>query len=138
MISQRTILLVALWTLAIAIPTSYSKGRAFEGRRLQSENYIQEDGVLNSLPIVFARTLVGGEPEVLRVIASAGLLLMGICVISLGFDFARRNTLAEELLTPQSTQESNGTKATEPQEVTIQDASASDVLQVSKVEMNDE
>jgi hypothetical protein len=136
-ISRRTILLLALWALAIAIPTSYSKGRAFEGRRLQSENYVREDSVLNSFPIVFARTLVGGEPEILRVIAGAGLLLTGICVVSLGFDFARKNTLAEELLTPQSTQESNSTKATEPQEVIIQDASAPDVLQVSKVETNE-
>jgi hypothetical protein len=81
--------------LAIAIPTSYSKGRAFEGRKLHSDDYIQENDPLSSWPVVFARTIVGGEPEILRVIASAGLLLTGVCVISLGFDFAPKKKLIQ-------------------------------------------
>jgi hypothetical protein len=92
-ISRRTISLLGFWLLAIAIPTSYSNGRAFEGRKLHSDDYIQENGPLSSWPVVFARTIVGGEPEILRVIASAGLLLTGVCVISLGFDFAPKKKL---------------------------------------------
>jgi hypothetical protein len=74
--------------LCIAIPVAYSKGRSFEGRRLQPDDYVREDSFLNSSPVVFVRTIVGGEPEVLRVVASVGLLLTGACLISLGFDFA--------------------------------------------------
>jgi hypothetical protein len=40
--------------------------------------------------MVYVRTLVGGEPEILRPIAAAGLFLTGICAISLAFDFAPR------------------------------------------------
>jgi hypothetical protein len=93
-ISRRSISLLGFWLLAIAIPTSYSKGRAFEGRKLHSDGYIQNDP-LNSWPVVFARTIVGGEPEILRLIAGAGLLLTGVCVISLGFDFAPRKKLIQ-------------------------------------------
>ena len=115
MISRRSMLLLALCILSIAIPVAYSKGRVFEGRRIQPESYIQEHSVLNSLPVVFVRTLVGGEPEILRVIASAGLLLTGVCVVSLGFDFApKRDSMSREVA-----------KATEGQddEINIEDAS---------------
>jgi hypothetical protein len=125
-ISRRTILLVASCAVAIAIPTSYSKGRTFEGRKQQPEKYIQENSALNSFPIVFARTLVGGEPEILRIIASAGLLLTGICIISVGFDYAQRNTSGE-------------IKTTVPQDTVSQGASSvGEGLQVPKVETNNE
>ena len=42
--------------------------------------------------MIYIRTLVGGEPEILRPIAGAGLLLTGICVISLAFDFAPKKS----------------------------------------------
>jgi hypothetical protein len=87
-ISRRTITLAAICALCIAIPVAYSKGRSFEGRRLQPDNFVQEDSFLNSSSVVFVRTIVGGEPEILRVVASVGLLLTGACLISLGFDFA--------------------------------------------------
>jgi len=89
-ISRRTITLAAICALCIAIPVAYSKGRSFEGRRLQPDDYVREDSFLNSSPVVFVRTIVGGEPEVLRVVASVGLLLTGACLISFGFDFAPR------------------------------------------------
>jgi hypothetical protein len=91
--------------LAIAIPTSYSKGRVFEGRRIRRENYIQEHNVLNAFPIIFIRTLVGGEPEILRVIASGGLLLTGACVISLGFDFAPKSNSVKLAIADEAKQE---------------------------------
>jgi hypothetical protein len=87
-ISRRTIVLAALCSLGVAVPTAYSKGRIFEGRRLQPDSSIKEHDVLNAFPIVFIRTLVGGEPEVLRLVAGGGLLLSGVCLVSLGFDFA--------------------------------------------------
>jgi hypothetical protein len=111
-ISRRTILLVASCALAITIPTSYSRGRAFEGRKLRPENYIQEHSVLNAFPIIFIRTLVGGEPEILRVIASVGLLLTGACVISLGFDFAPKKNLME-IAVPEETVSAIATDASD-------------------------
>ena len=57
MISRRTISLLGFWSLAIAIPTSYSKGSAFEGRKLHSDGYIQENDPLSRWPVVFARTI---------------------------------------------------------------------------------
>jgi hypothetical protein len=104
-ISRRTLLLVALCALAIAIPTSYSKGRVFEGRRIRPENYIQKHNVLSAFPIIFIRTLVGGEPEILRVIASGGLLLTGACAISLGFDFAPKSNSVKLAIADEGKQE---------------------------------
>jgi hypothetical protein len=125
-ISRRTILLSALWALAIAVPTSYSRGRAFEGRKLQPESYVQERNVLNSVPIVFVRTLVGGEPEILRVIASAGLLLTGACAISLGFNFAPKKKIIETTVSEKVKQESGEIapiEATEQLVIVTEDAS---------------
>ncbi len=126
MISRRTIVLVASCSLAIAVPTSYEKGRAFEGHRLKPESYLGKDDLLSASPVVFIRTLVGGEPEILRVIASIGLLLTGFCVISLAFDFVpRRSFLASEI-----TETSEGraeTKIREPnpgaKEISIEEGS---------------
>lgn len=112
-ISRRTLLLVGLWALSIAIPVSYSKGRSFEGRRLNPEEYVKQDDFLNSSFIVFVRTLVGGEPESLRVIAGAGLLLTGVCLISLGFDFAPRKAQAEPAVTAPASDEPAPTITTE-------------------------
>jgi hypothetical protein len=101
LISRRTLLLAGVCALSIAIPIAYSKGRSFEGRRLQAEGYVGEDDVLNTFPIVFVRTLVGGEPESLRIVASTGLLLTGVCLISIFFDFApKRPKVGGTLIVP--------------------------------------
>jgi hypothetical protein len=125
-ISRRTILLIALWALAVAIPTSYSKGRVFEGRRIEPDNYIQEHSVLNAIPIVFIRTLVGGEPEILRVFAGVGLLLTGACAISFGFDYAPKRQPAKLAMMDGAKQERDQIVSEVSQEIpgiTIQDAS---------------
>ena len=51
------------------------------------------------LPIIFVRTLVGGEPEVLRGIAGVALLLSGVCLTSLAFDFAPDKAVAAPITT---------------------------------------
>jgi hypothetical protein len=125
-ISRRTILLVALCSLTIAVPTAYSNGRAFEGRRLDPADYVGTDSVLTSFPIVFIRTLVGGEPEILRVIASAGLLLVGACLISVAFDFAPKKKSLESSAAEERIQDSKETPLEamlDQQGVTNQDAS---------------
>jgi hypothetical protein len=132
MISRRTTVLVALCALAVAIPTSYSKGRAFEGRKLQPEKYIKDDDdVLNTFPIVFARTVAGGEPEIIRIIANVGLLLTGVCVISLGFDFARKTPLdpkqlmQQPIADPPKTEDSNSSQQDDAVSPVIQESANS-------------
>ena len=88
MISWRSILLIILWVLAIAIPTSFSKGRFFQARRLEIENGIERKTDLDSWPVVFALTVAGGEPESIRRLALGGVLLTGVCIVSVAFDFA--------------------------------------------------
>jgi hypothetical protein len=126
MISRRTILLGASCSLAIAIPTAYSKGRIFEGRKVNPTNYVGTDSVLTAFPIVFARTLVGGEPEALRVIASTRLLLVGASLISVAFDFAPKRELIESSPAEKKIQDSKGASLEamlEQQGITNQDAS---------------
>ena len=95
MISRRSILLVFLWTLAISIPTSYSKGRLFETRRIELANGIDKESRMDSWPVVFALTVADGEPEGVRGIALAAVLLSGVCIVSLAFDFAPRNRMLQ-------------------------------------------
>ena len=100
MTSRRTILLIFLWLLAIAIPTSFSKGRLFQTRRLEIENGIERKTDLDSWPIVFALTLAGGEPASIRRLALGGVLLTGICIDSLAFDFAPQSKTAQFVMPP--------------------------------------
>jgi hypothetical protein len=87
-ISRRTILLIFLWGLAIAIPTSFSKGRIFQIRQLELEDGIEKTSNLDSWPIVFVPTVAGGRPDSIRRLALGGVLLTGLCIVSAAFDFA--------------------------------------------------
>ena len=78
MISRRTILLIFLWGLAIAIPTSFSKGRIFQIRQLELEDGIEKTSNLDSWPIVFVPTVAGGRPDSIRRLALGGVLGQGI------------------------------------------------------------
>jgi hypothetical protein len=125
-ISRRTVLLVSACSLAIAIPTAYSKGRIFEGQKVNPTVYVGTNGLLTALPVIFIRTLVGGEPEVLRVIASTGLLLTGVSLISVAFDFAPKRELMKSSPAEKKTQDSEGASSEamlEQQGITNQDAS---------------
>jgi hypothetical protein len=95
-ISRRSFFIVFLWLLAISIPTSYSKGRLFETRRIELAHGIDKRSKLDSWPVVFALTVADGEPESIRRIALAAVLLSGICIVSLAFDFAPRRRLLRE------------------------------------------
>ena len=98
MISRRTILLIFLWVLASAIPTSFSEGRIFQIRQLERESGIDKTSKLDSWPIVFVRTVAGGQPESIRRLALGGVLLTGLCIVSAAFDFAPKNQLPKQLL----------------------------------------
>ena len=104
MISRRTILLIFLWVLAIAIPTSFSKGRIFQIRQLEREGGIEKTSNLDSWPIVFVRTVAGGEPDSIRRLALGGVLLTGLCIVSAAFDFAPKNQLLKQPLMASSDQ----------------------------------
>jgi hypothetical protein len=97
-ISQRTISLIFLWVLAIAISTSFSKGRIFQVRQLEREAGIEKTSELDSWPIVFVRTVAGGQPESIRRLALGGVLLTGLCIVSAAFDFAPKNQLPKQPL----------------------------------------
>jgi hypothetical protein len=84
--------------LAIAIPTSFSKGRIFQIRQLEREGGIEKTSKLDSWPIVFVRTVAGGQPESIRRLALGGVLLTGLCIVSAAFDFAPKNPLPKEPL----------------------------------------
>lgn len=108
MISRRTITIVACCVLAIAVPVSYTRGRSHEGRRLQPQWYADEDGVSNSIPVVFIETLTDGEPNVLRIISFVGVLLIGSSAISLAFDFGPPGSnLGKVPTTPEQTPEAS-------------------------------
>jgi hypothetical protein len=77
-----------MWALAIAVPTSFSKGRSFELDQLERENGLEKAGRLQSWPVVFALTVAGGEPESIRGLAIVGVMLTGLCIVSVAFDFA--------------------------------------------------
>ena len=109
MISRRTILLIFLWVLAIAIPTSFSKGRIFQIRQLEREGGIEKTSQLDSWPIVFVRTVVGGQPESIRRLALGGVLLTGLCIVSAAFDFAPKNQLPKQPLIASSDGVMSGT-----------------------------
>ena len=98
MISRRTILMTFLWVLAIAIPTSFSKGRIFQIRQLEREGGIEKTSKLDSWPIVFVRTVAGGQPDSIRRLALGGVLLTGLCIVSAAFDFAPKNQLLKQPL----------------------------------------
>ena len=96
MISRRTISLIFLWVLAIAIPTSFSKGRIFQIRQLEKEGGIEKTSGLDIWPIVFVRTVAGGQPDSIRRLALGGVLLTGLCIVSAAFDFAPKAQLSKQ------------------------------------------
>jgi hypothetical protein len=95
-ISRRTISLIFLWVFAIAIPTSFSKGRIFQLRQLEKEGGIEKTSGLDSWPIVFVRTVTGGQPDTIRRLAIGGVLLTGLCIVSAAFDFAPKSGLTTQ------------------------------------------
>jgi hypothetical protein len=80
--------LIFAWTLAVVIPTSYSKGRLFETHRIELANGIERRSIADAWPVVFALTVKDGEPESIHRTALAGVLLFGLCIVSVAFDFA--------------------------------------------------
>ena len=111
MISRRTILMTFLWVLAIAIPTSFSKGRIFQIRQLEREGGIEKTSKLDSWPIVFVRTVAGGQPDSIRRLALGGVLLTGLCIVSAAFDFAPKDQLPKQPLMASSDQVMSETTA---------------------------
>jgi hypothetical protein len=88
--------MIFLWVLAIAISTSFSKGRIFQIRQLEREGGIEKTSKSDVWPIVFVRTVAGGQPESIRRLAIGGVLLTGFCIVSAAFDFAPKNQLPKQ------------------------------------------